>query len=955
MANKVTVGIRLQADGVGRFTAANRTAQSSLERTRKSALSAGKSVDVFSGTVDRANGVLRTFLGVGLATGFVAISKGAVTSADQFRVLEARVRVATLATGDYNEVSRELFAISQRNGASLRETIKLFQNLSRVAPELDANNQQMIELLDLVQQVGVTSGASFDDMKFAMRQFAQSMASGIVRAEEFNSIVENVPELAFQIAKGMGTTVGQLRLAVVEGRVLSKEVFEAINKQGDEINLIFRGFPRSIEQSTTALQAGLGKALSNLNNELSYGTDEFVDTLDSLAESLAAFAEDEEAIANVARSIENLTAAGKLAIETFLYFKAGGLAVGGFNALRSRIGDVRKEILALNGAAVTASTSLKTATIFTPIGRRAAPGLGAFGGAGRPDYPRGFGVLTSQAQAAPVNKLTTAVKGLGAASAAAIGVLGGWPVVLTAAGLAAASFAISAATAKDETEDFEKTLLSLEGSVTKLKLRQLNSNLAEYELRLKEATDEQERFTGRVRGGVAAQERQRQKYAESGKQVETLTAIVARYREEIKAVTEASAELTSRAGLDANTEYTAAFLEQLGKILEAQQKVGKSKRELDLLAIDGLKISKEEADRLKAETNALYDKVDANERLLESQKKAESQAKQQVEQARQFSESLDKQIESIKQSTIALSLEGRELEIHNALMQNGLLTRRNLTAADEARKQTIIAVTNALYDQKDAITQLNTSLDRELKQLSQVEELRKSLRTPEESENEAFESRKQLIFSAVDDGNLSQDKAAELLQREEQRNLDAMAKIAEDRVKQSTDTMSEFVKEAARNMQDAMADGFFNVMQGNFSDLEGNFKATIDRMVANLLASQLMNFAFGADFGETGKVGGFIGDIAGKLFSFDGGGFTGTGARVGGIDGKGGFLSVVHPNESIIDHTKGQRMQGGQNNVFNINVGTVRDSREAAQIGRTIGQEAGRAMAAGQRHFKRNY
>lgn len=41
--------------------------------------------------------------------------------------------------------------------------------------------------------------------------------------------------------------------------------------------------------------------------------------------------------------------------------------------------------------------------------------------------------------------------------------------------------------------------------------------------------------------------------------------------------------------------------------------------------------------------------------------------------------------------------------------------------------------------------------------------------------------------------------------------------------------------------------------------------------------------------------------------SFDGGGYTGAGSRTGGVDGKGGMFSIVHPNETVIDHTKGQR------------------------------------------------
>lgn len=55
----------------------------------------------------------------------------------------------------------------------------------------------------------------------------------------------------------------------------------------------------------------------------------------------------------------------------------------------------------------------------------------------------------------------------------------------------------------------------------------------------------------------------------------------------------------------------------------------------------------------------------------------------------------------------------------------------------------------------------------------------------------------------------------------------------------------------------------------------------------------------------TEPLGGFFTQALGSLFSFDGGGYTGSGARAGGLDGKGGFLSLLHPKETVIDHTKG--------------------------------------------------
>ena len=61
------------------------------------------------------------------------------------------------------------------------------------------------------------------------------------------------------------------------------------------------------------------------------------------------------------------------------------------------------------------------------------------------------------------------------------------------------------------------------------------------------------------------------------------------------------------------------------------------------------------------------------------------------------------------------------------------------------------------------------------------------------------------------------------------------------------------------------------------------------------------SFSFGG-----GVTGGGVRNISGfSAPSFDGGGFTGSGSRSGGMDGKGGFPAILHPNETVIDHTKG--------------------------------------------------
>lgn len=73
----------------------------------------------------------------------------------------------------------------------------------------------------------------------------------------------------------------------------------------------------------------------------------------------------------------------------------------------------------------------------------------------------------------------------------------------------------------------------------------------------------------------------------------------------------------------------------------------------------------------------------------------------------------------------------------------------------------------------------------------------------------------------------------------------------------------------------------------------------------------------------TEPVGAFLSAGIGSFLGFDGGGYTGNGARAGGMDGKGGFMAMLHPQETVVDHTKGQRAGQPVTVVQNFTVGDV--------------------------------
>jgi hypothetical protein len=91
--------------------------------------------------------------------------------------------------------------------------------------------------------------------------------------------------------------------------------------------------------------------------------------------------------------------------------------------------------------------------------------------------------------------------------------------------------------------------------------------------------------------------------------------------------------------------------------------------------------------------------------------------------------------------------------------------------------------------------------------------------------------------------------------------------------------------------------------------------------------------------------------VSALMKSFDGGGFTGGGARSGGVDGKGGFMAVMHPNETVIDHTKGQSA-GGQTVIVNYSPQVnALDPRTAQNV---IAENAPTIVAVIRQAFNRN-
>lgn len=162
------------------------------------------------------------------------------------------------------------------------------------------------------------------------------------------------------------------------------------------------------------------------------------------------------------------------------------------------------------------------------------------------------------------------------------------------------------------------------------------------------------------------------------------------------------------------------------------------------------------------------------------------------------------------------------------------------------------------------------------------------------------------------------------------------------------------VTNAFKGMEDAIVQ-FATTGKLNFRSLAASIITDMIRIQAQQAITSVLNFAIsafapsptpaggGANY-SLGTGGGGFGEVkvpAGGGIRFAGGGYTGNGPRSGGLDGQGGFMAMLHPQETVIDHARGQRGGGGGTNVV-VNVNVERGSEQvstnagAAGLGKAI-------------------
>ena len=314
--------------------------ENSVKKTANSADKLDKSLDNLGGGFSRLAVAVKGYISIQALMKLQQLS-------EEFTLLQARVTRLSSSSEEGARSFQQLVGIASATGASLGDTVNLWQQLTATLKTVGATNSDVNRLVMTLQKIGTIGGSSAQEMANALRQFMQSVASGRIQAEEFNSVLEQMPELARQIADGMGIPFNELRQLMLAGKLDIGEVLAAIEKRSDEINQQFETMPRTVSQATNALITQFGVAISKIDDAI--GTSRYLaKLLDQTALSISVATGNVDPIVAIDAQLDSLNK--KLAVTEAAYNTVSKASIYTDAGTKTQIDAIKGQIAALERA-----------------------------------------------------------------------------------------------------------------------------------------------------------------------------------------------------------------------------------------------------------------------------------------------------------------------------------------------------------------------------------------------------------------------------------------------------------------------------------------------------------------------------------------------------------------------------------------------------------------------------
>lgn len=200
------------------------------------------------------------FAGLAGLQGFKSMATDLAQTADQVNNLQARLKLVTGEGESFSTAWAGVRDVALRTNSALEETGTLFSRLAQAGRDAGQSTSDAsanaLALTETINQAIQLSGAGAQASSAAITQLVQGLQGGVLRGDEFNSIMEQSPRLARALADGLGVTTGELRKMAEAGLLTSETVTTALKGQSETIASEFGKLPLTV-----------GRALQNLSTQ----------------------------------------------------------------------------------------------------------------------------------------------------------------------------------------------------------------------------------------------------------------------------------------------------------------------------------------------------------------------------------------------------------------------------------------------------------------------------------------------------------------------------------------------------------------------------------------------------------------------------------------------------------------------------------------------------------------
>lgn len=278
--------IKLELDQV-KFQSGINNAQGRVKRFTDTT---AKQLNNIERSINSLNRVYANLFKAGIAGFGVNQLKG---FADGYTEIQNKLRLVESASISSSKGLNNVFDIALKTNQSINATSGVYQRFAQNAETLKISQAQIASLTETVSKAVAVSGASAGAADAALTQFGQALGSGILRGDEFNSVMEQTPALAKAIATGLGVTTGELRNMAKEGKLTMDVLVPALERAKESVD----------DQFNTRILT-ISAAFENLNTY----TIKWIGELDKSTGASEAFAKAINEIANHLTVVASLAA-----------------------------------------------------------------------------------------------------------------------------------------------------------------------------------------------------------------------------------------------------------------------------------------------------------------------------------------------------------------------------------------------------------------------------------------------------------------------------------------------------------------------------------------------------------------------------------------------------------------------------------------------------------------------